>query len=416
MASAPNFATKPPVLLVHGCGSTWAVWKQGWNITQVEYVTGGQTPQGAGWHLRRATAGNPLPDFHGAELYLLDWQTNVSRVSDLAYAVADAVKYLAAGRRSQVVVVSHSLGGLITRWYIQSAGKKPEYAGDVAAFYSIACPHNGSSAFGWKVFGLKIGDWFKEGYIKLLGMCGHAKEIVPTHETIRALRSRSNPLPAGPWYVSVGGDGCWFPFWGDTDGTFHINDVVNSEVPMGRGRIVKLHGQHNSPRGAGNFLCRDRGNLPWIVEIALPKLTEIYGEHFAGNKGPVLPEVRIPTAFPSTQPPHDNGESAPAVVVDFLRYLQSQRFEEAFDLLTSEERGASIAGDLEKLSGDEESRQSQFSVLQGVVITGQEALVSVLVGSDDDDAAVVGYRCYWQGEKWRVYAGNQLIGYDELRY
>ena len=46
---------------------------------------------------------------------------------------------------SKVIVVGHSLGGLVGRWYIQRGAGATPYEGDVAALATIDTPHLGSS-------------------------------------------------------------------------------------------------------------------------------------------------------------------------------------------------------------------------------------------------------------------------------
>lgn len=259
---------KPPVMLVHGCGSSWVVWRD-WNVSQasVRWVDGGQSQIGAaGWLLREASGAFP----RSAKVFVLDWQANISTIEDLAEAVGQAAQaVIRETGEPEVAIISHSLGGIISRYYIQSPG----FQNDVCALYTIACPHNGAAAFDLPGLG-DVAEW---AYVDLIGGCRHAREILPDGQVIQFLRS--NPMP-DIFYASVAGNACkaFVVVGGRYDGTFYVTDCLIREAPdVSKHTEIVINAQHNAPGGPGNPACK---NNPWVVSEAVQRLETLYNVNF----------------------------------------------------------------------------------------------------------------------------------------
>ncbi|MFJ8085388.1 alpha/beta fold hydrolase [Streptomyces sp. NPDC096205] len=121
-ASTPATAAQPthdaptnPVLFVHGWGGTGARWD-----TMVDWFKADGWPDD---YLHTWTY-----DFH---------QTNLNTAKEIA---AEVDKLLAATGASQVDIVSHSMGGVSSRWYLKYLGGSPK----VESWVSLGGPNHGT--------------------------------------------------------------------------------------------------------------------------------------------------------------------------------------------------------------------------------------------------------------------------------
>jgi pimeloyl-ACP methyl ester carboxylesterase len=136
-----------PILFVHGlCSSadTWSV---------MTAALGGANPSRYGTTVTRFSAGQTLPGQDASrKVFTIDFlgatgssdPRDVAQVSIAAKAaelkqVINEIKRSTG--RSKVIVVAHSLGGLVARWYIQRGAGATPYEGDVAALATIDTPH-----------------------------------------------------------------------------------------------------------------------------------------------------------------------------------------------------------------------------------------------------------------------------------
>jgi pimeloyl-ACP methyl ester carboxylesterase len=108
----PRGGGRPPVLLVHGYVCNRGAWS---------------------WFRRKLAA-------HGEAVWAVTLEPVYTSIDDLARILADCIDELrAATGAPQVVLVTHSMGGLVARAYLRDHG-----AARVARLVSIGAPHHGS--------------------------------------------------------------------------------------------------------------------------------------------------------------------------------------------------------------------------------------------------------------------------------
>lgn len=149
-AWAQPLAPADPVLFVHGlCSSadTWAT---------MTALLAAINPARYGTAVARVNADSVLSPPDTRRMFAIDFQGltggfdpyNAAQVPIATKAVElkrviDEIKRVTG--RSRVIVVAHSLGGLVARWYIQHGAGGQAYAGDIAALVTIDTPHLGTS-------------------------------------------------------------------------------------------------------------------------------------------------------------------------------------------------------------------------------------------------------------------------------
>lgn len=161
-AQAQNAGPQYPIIFVHGLGSSGATWEtmiKG--LDNVGYLTGGR--------LRAADSGpicywrddwkddadpsaylgaipSAIPDYK--RYFAIDFTDSF----DLSFyeqarqlkVVIDCVKALT--NTTKVSLVAHSMGGLASRFYLQSLAGGAAYGSDVQRLITIGTPHNGANA------------------------------------------------------------------------------------------------------------------------------------------------------------------------------------------------------------------------------------------------------------------------------
>jgi pimeloyl-ACP methyl ester carboxylesterase len=99
--------------------------------------------------------------------------------------------------RPKVIVVGHSLGGLVARWYIQRGAGTTPYEGDVAALTEIDTPNLGSTLAAFDERALEF-DAFLQC---LLVPSINRAELAPGSQALTMLNS--SPLPASTPVASI---------------------------------------------------------------------------------------------------------------------------------------------------------------------------------------------------------------------
>jgi len=130
-----------PVLLVHGFLGDRAMWSQ---VIDRSTLPGPVNPQ-------RHTLLGSLAALPGAAVYTLDyhevnkrWQTESGAGGDVFLKAADCLIGSPAFESHQLVVVGHSMGGLIARWAVTAALGAADRARHVGAAITLGTPYEGS--------------------------------------------------------------------------------------------------------------------------------------------------------------------------------------------------------------------------------------------------------------------------------
>jgi pimeloyl-ACP methyl ester carboxylesterase len=140
-----------PILFVHGFCSSSDTW------TVMTSSLSGVNPARYGTAVTRLTASTSFPGQDATrKLFTIDFlgptggadPREAAQVSIAAKAielkrVINEIKRITG--QPKVIVVGHSLGGLVARWYIQRGAGTAPYEGDVAALATIDSPHLGTN-------------------------------------------------------------------------------------------------------------------------------------------------------------------------------------------------------------------------------------------------------------------------------
>ena len=150
VAQAPA-AQLYPVLFVHGLCSSSDTW------TVMTSALAAANPARYGTAATRLTAGQAFSGTDASrKLFTIDFLgptggTDPGQVAQVSIAskagelksVINEIKRITG--QPKVIVVGHSLGGLVARWYIQRGAGTTPYEGDVAALATIDTPNLGSN-------------------------------------------------------------------------------------------------------------------------------------------------------------------------------------------------------------------------------------------------------------------------------
>lgn len=202
---ATNARAEYPVLFVHGwCGDS-----SSWNtfLTQLprrrfgdELVRYYQATDGtvvARNSIRAAEHQSFAIDFYDRRARTFDTRTVadipiIDKVEQLK-AVIDQIKR--DTRNDSVIIVAHSMGGLVSRAYVQglglsSSGRLIAYDGDVVELVTIDTPHAGSTLADWPV------DFRDQSGCRQAATINKS-EMSPTSPLLASINGRSWPLASG---------------------------------------------------------------------------------------------------------------------------------------------------------------------------------------------------------------------------
>lgn len=206
----PGTHAKPPIVLVHGWqGANIGLDCQRHDLTYVDN-NWGQVDEGLealGFHveLARLYSGGAMsasgpgdPDWHCTPI-AEENVPNLIEAIDLA---------LAATGQPKVILVAHSMGGLVSRAYLESAS----YRGDVAAVYTLGTPHIGvpvDALSTWVeiiTLGLISLDEYCEAQPVVCQFSDNEGDNPPGFTGIETFNTNHNQRANGVYYHLVGGD------------------------------------------------------------------------------------------------------------------------------------------------------------------------------------------------------------------
>ncbi|NTU71564.1 MAG: VWA domain-containing protein [Coriobacteriia bacterium] len=204
-------AKRPPVLLVHGWSDSSERWlASGW-------IDGRETvKKDTEWALLKAGVSSAF--YYASDepvVYLFDYHALQDGKGDIrqnARNLGAAIEVIRKRDKcDQVFVVAHSMGGLVSRTYMQGASGR-KYADDVLGLVTITSPHGGVSVLdelslgGAGVVAPWIADWYSSDGGKQMQVSS-AESIVDSLDQDAA----STPVDANYAYVV----GNHWPYWGD---------------------------------------------------------------------------------------------------------------------------------------------------------------------------------------------------------
>lgn len=210
-ASEPAWQPIPkgttPVLLIHGMGNSadnWSEWTSDLaKVGEAELKKGAQTMGKAELF---QSGGGLFDDRPWA--FALNYQTYRSAKGNImttAQAIPWAIKKIKefTGER-KVDIVSHSMGGLLARAYMENMLAQP-YKGDIDGLITLNTPHMGSSLADNSLLGELISR------LPFIGGGDAAQDMDPDSAFIQ--QANSKDLPSGSKYTFVIGN--YYPFFGD---------------------------------------------------------------------------------------------------------------------------------------------------------------------------------------------------------
>ena len=138
-----------PILFVHGIDSDPTTWTSGTvngtSVAPLDYVDGALGSQVAGYTFNWSA----YSGFRSGST--LSW-VNSPPAPGPGQLLAQAIKCVAAKAGHKVIIVAHSMGGLLTKY----ASRVDSVSGDIAAVFTLGTPYQGSQldsaatgAFGW---------------------------------------------------------------------------------------------------------------------------------------------------------------------------------------------------------------------------------------------------------------------------
>jgi Mg-chelatase subunit ChlD/pimeloyl-ACP methyl ester carboxylesterase len=261
-----------PVLLVHGVSSSKECWTKVDNVSKSrdfrEWAspTGlqqlGEGPLGRNYDLYSVGRSEMFPD---SRVYIFDYSDHVGATGDIVATgamLSEALEEVKADSgEEQVYLVGHSMGGLVTRSYMQGLSaeerKTRGYGDDIAGLVTLDTPHLGCE-LGTRGVGAAV--TLTRGYaglqmtslLSLLGARVYAPGLF-----LDKINSPKRPLPDdGAQYRAVIGT----YFWPDSDGVLYAQEQRGPESGVLAGRSIEtkyedlIHASNMNWFGVGNNL------------------------------------------------------------------------------------------------------------------------------------------------------------------
>lgn len=223
-------AVLPPLLLVHGCGGGLATWTDtGWFADAVEV---GQPQYGAS--TGRVHRGD-WTRFHGSSVYAIDYNGSPGTLAELSSLIPAALDLVRSENGdTPVFIATHSMGGVLTQFYLADLASSGPYRDDIAGAYLVAPPTRGAWA----------ANWSPDGWV-----CPQSGALEVGSDELRQLESHP---PTGAPITITSGTAIWIPFVGDTDGIVAYDDIapLGVDVPL----LREDNGIHVDLQVLPNFL------------------------------------------------------------------------------------------------------------------------------------------------------------------
>lgn len=176
----------------------------------------------------------------GLVVYVARYTSNAARTERLDESARCLSEQILAARRwhdvPSVTVVAHSMGGIVSRAYVEG----PDYRGDVAALVTLGAPHHGIPGAG-RLLTLLYGLPFGLDCQAHPGAC----ELFP--ERMEAFNARHQPRPDVA-YDLVGGTRGWLLSWligGADDGVIGVDSAVGARMAADGARRWLVHDAHS---------------------------------------------------------------------------------------------------------------------------------------------------------------------------
>ena len=255
---------RPPVILIHGCNGSWRHWLAGW-LQDADFLFGMEDesqPRSMVTMHQAKTWWHPAR----ADVFALDYSDCRGSLSDLMPFLQKLIDFVRGQTQSEgVVLVAHSMGGILARAYIQSLNADYPYQDDVVGLYTIASPHNGARLVG----AVGMASQFVASRL-----CPQAKDMHPLSGVVQYLNSR--PLPGNIALGNFTAMSCRSRLFGFHDGVLYADDTLLLSQVAGRPvpGVVDGDSQHSV---RGNRLCHGhQGAIP----KALPYVEDWYNANW----------------------------------------------------------------------------------------------------------------------------------------
>jgi len=282
-ATTVNFAgyDRLPIVLVHGWnGANLPDWSCGQVNPDAYFADIDTQLRNAGYHVGYAS-------LMSSTCYTPPIEQNVAR---LKRAIEDAK---AATNQSRVILITHSMGGLVARAYIESDG----YADDVSELFTFGTPHLGvpEDMVVFLVNGLRLGAFCTQFQPAVCDFSILGMRLFNSDHSVRA---------ADVKYHVISGDAPLLPrtLWGMLFDRLLVGPD-DGAVPTGSG--LGLSGNldrwqtdetHISTMGPRNYFSRDGGNSTSYLECLKRVLVDRTSDHCGtvGQLETVLDENSTP--------------------------------------------------------------------------------------------------------------------------
>ena len=224
----------------------------------------------------------------------------VDNVPHLMAAIDEAKT---ATGQSQIILIAHSMGGLVARAYIEG----PDYRGDVKALFTFGSPHLGSPEDGiaFLLNGLTLGDTC-ENYqpavcdFSVLGMTlfnmNHHKNNTVAYHTISGDAPFFSRSPLGMAMDAL--------IWGPDDGIVPTSSGTGLTGSLDRWTTDEVHGPGGDGFGPRTYFIRDGGVSTSYTNCIKKVLVD--GASNCGTVSALAVQQSIPTTL-AQRTPFENG-------------------------------------------------------------------------------------------------------------
>jgi pimeloyl-ACP methyl ester carboxylesterase len=252
----------PPVLFIHGCGGALGTWTDpGWmmDATEIgEFVAGDASGK---------LYGAVIPGQPAILVYALDYHDSQGSIFDLAALIPQAIdKIQEETGAEKVMLVTHSMGGVLAQAYVGGLASLHGYGNDVEAAFMVAPPSRGSFLVNWLT-----------GEAGNALACPQASELGPKSDSIARLRAADLPELD---YSVVSGTRFWIPFVGLNDGVIADGDVGLSSAGYDKRQVRGIHTDVQLLPNTVSALCTTVLGEACVPELRMDEVKGLFRQRY----------------------------------------------------------------------------------------------------------------------------------------